>query len=278
MTDRPIANVDAAAAWDGEEGANWAANADHYDAAAVAWNKHLLEHITPDDDVLDIGCGNGGSARDAARVARTVLGLDLSSEMLKSARNRARDEGLTNIRFEQGDAQVHPFEPESFDVAISRFGAMFFSDPVAAFTNIARALRPDGRLAVLGWQGLEQNEWIAAVRDALALGRDLPVPPLGAPGPFGLADPDLDRRILTDAGFDDVAVEDLAEPLCFGTDADDAYGFLSDIGPVRGMLADLDEDAKAKGLTQLRELIELHATPDGVMFAGRAWLITGRKP
>jgi len=279
MTESPrIANVDMAAAWDGDEGANWAAHADHYDNAAARYNAHLLEHINQSDHVLDIGCGNGSSTRDAARGAETVLGLDLSSQMLAYARERAAAEGLTNVRFEQGDAQVHPFEPASFDVAISRFGALFFSDPVAAFANIARALRNDGRLAVLGWQTLEHNEWLSAPRGALAMGRDLPTPPLGAPGPFGLADADSDHRILVDAGFDDVAVEDVAELLSMGTDADDAYAFVSDIGPVRGMLADLDEAQKSQALANLREVITSHETPDGVLLGSRAWLITARRP
>jgi SAM-dependent methyltransferase len=82
---------------------------------------------------------------------------------------------------------VHPFEPARYDIAMSRFGAMFFGDPVAAFTNIGRGLRPGGRLVLMSWQRLENNEWLVAIRRALAVGRELPAPPVGAPGPFGLA-------------------------------------------------------------------------------------------
>lgn len=278
MSDRRIANVDMAAAWDGEEGASWAANAAYYEAAAARYDHHLLEHIEPGDDVLDIGCGNGGTTRAAGRKAHSALGLDLSSAMLAGARSRASEEGLTNVGFEQGDAQVYPFEPASFDVVISRFGAMFFSDPVAAFANLAGALRPDGRLALLAWQGLDQNDWIRATREALAFGRDLPTPPLGAPGPFGLADPDNNHRLLAAAGFEDIANEDVAEPLVFGSDLDDAYAFWSDTGPVRGMLADLDDATKQQGLANIRELLAAHATPEGIAFGSRAWLITARKP
>jgi SAM-dependent methyltransferase len=280
MSDKtpPVANVEMAAAWDGEEGANWAAHADRYDAGAAAYNAHLLRaaRISAPDDIVDIGCGNGSSTRDAARVAAqgTVLGLDLSSRMLAYARERADNEGLTNVSFEQGDAQVHPFKAEAFDVAISRFGAMFFGDPVAAFANIGRALRPNGRLAVLGWQSLADNEWLTATREALALGRELPSPPMGSCGPFGLADPDRNRSILTDAGFKQIEIEDVREPLYWGSDADDAFAFVSDVGPTRGMLHDLDDTGKSKALDNLRELLKRHETPEGVFLGSRAWLIT----
>jgi SAM-dependent methyltransferase len=277
MTDRPIANVDMAAAWDGEEGASWAAQAERYDAAGAGYNRRLLEHILPSDDVLDIGCGNGGTSRAAARAARSVLGIDLSSQMLAYAQKKAAAEGLTNITYVQADAQVHPFDAASFDIAISRMGAMFFADPVAAFSNIGRALRPDGRLALVAWQSLQNNEWISSMRSALSMGRDLPEPPVGMPGPFGLADPDVDRRILSDAGYEDIAVEDVAEPITWGRDVDDAYEFVSDVGPVRGLLADLDDAQKAEALAALREMLAGHATPDGVCFGSRAWLITAHR-
>ena len=272
-----IVNRDMARAWDGEEGAGWAADAEHYDASGARYNPHLLEHITGSDDVVDIGCGNGGTSRDAARVARSVLGLDLSSHMVAYARGRAQDEGLSNIRFEQGDAQVYPFEPASFDVAISRQGAMFFADPVAAFANIRRALREGGRLAVLAWQELAANEWLTAPREALAMGRDLPSPPpAGMPGPFGLADPDRNRQILTDAGYDDIAIEDISELVCFGTDAEDGFAFTSNNGPIRGMMKDLSDDDKRKALANLRAVVESHVTDEGVLFGSRSWLITAR--
>ncbi|MGP3913217.1 class I SAM-dependent methyltransferase [Nonomuraea sp. 10N515B] len=99
--------------------------------------------------MLDVGCGTGQTTRLAARTAPHghALGVDLSEPMLARARATAIAEGITNLRFEQGDAQVHPFPEGGFDVAISRGGIMFFADPVAAFANIGRALRPSGRLA-----------------------------------------------------------------------------------------------------------------------------------
>ena len=144
-----IANVEMAAIWDGEEGDEWTENADRYDATD-RWIARRFEAevpIEPTDRILDIGCGTGKSTRDAARRAwsGSVLGVDLSSRMLDDARRRSEHDGLHNVEFLLADAQVHPFEPNAYDLAISVFGAMFFADPVAAFSNIRRSLRPGGR-------------------------------------------------------------------------------------------------------------------------------------
>jgi SAM-dependent methyltransferase len=167
-----IANVEMANAWDGEEGERWAQDADLYDASGVhLWRAFLAtDPIAAGEHVLDVGCGSGKSTRDVARLAAPgqVLGVDLSSQMLDVARRRSAAEGLANVGYLQADAQVYPFDEGRFDVAISCFGAMFFADPIAAFANIGRAVRPGGRLAVLSWRPLAENEWIRALRDALA--------------------------------------------------------------------------------------------------------------
>src|SRR5205807_2512800 len=110
----------------------------------------------------------------------------------------------------------HPFPVGRADVIVSRFGSMFFADPVAAFTNIGRGTAVGGRLALIVWQALDVNEWVRVPRDALALGRSLPTPAPGAPGPFGLADPDQVREVLGRAGFTGVRVEDFAAPFHLG--------------------------------------------------------------
>jgi SAM-dependent methyltransferase len=185
---------------------------------------------------------------------------------------------VANATFEQCDAQVHPLGDATFDVAISRFGAMFFGDPVAAFGNIGRALRADGRMALMSWQPLEQNEWLSAIRGALAMGRELPAPVCGAPGPFGLAEPDAVRDLLGTAGFVDVELDSVREPMTVGGSADDAYGFVSRMPPVRGLLQDLDDDTRTRALEQLRDTIAAHAAESGVSFDSAGWLITARHP
>lgn len=262
-------------AWDGDEGAYWAANADRFDRAVAAYHERLMAAaaIAPDERVLDIGCGTGQTTRDAARsaTAGSALGIDLSSRMLDVARRRAADEGVENVAFVDGDAQVHAFEPASFDAAISRSGAMFFGDPVAAFANIARALRRGGRIVLVTWQPLSQNEWIREISDALSGGRTLSPPPADAPGPFALSDPARVRALLEAAGFVSVDLAAASAPMWFGSDADDAHSFV--LGLMRWMVRDVDHATRARAVDALRATMEAHTTGDGVTFAS-SWVVT----
>lgn len=277
-----MANAEMAAAWDGPEGEHWAQHAERYERASRRYWERFVDvvRIERDDSVLDIGCGTGKSTRQAGRIAASgsALGVDLSARMLEQARAAARAEGLANVRFEQADAQVHPFPDGAFDIAISSFGAMFFADPTAAFTNIARALRPGGRMALLTWRELAGNEWVAGIRDALAVGRELPEPPAGAPGPFGLAGAEHVRRILGAAGMVDVRLDEVNEPIEFGVDAEDAMSFVGTFGITKGLTQDLDEESRERAFDALRRTIVDHETAHGVLFGSSAWLVTARAP
>jgi SAM-dependent methyltransferase len=229
--------------------------------------------------VLDIGCGNGQTTRDAARAATRgeALGVDLSSAMLAQARQRASVEGLANVRFIQADAQIHEFDPGAFDVAISRTGTMFFGEPVAAFANIAGALRPGGRLVMLVWQTYPQNHWVRDFTTALAAGRELPAPPSDGPGPFSLADPDRTRSILSAAGFGDIAFDGSEQPMYFGATGDDAYRFVRGLSFTDWMLQGLDDAARSAALDELRATIDAHATEQGVLYPSAVWIVNARR-
>ncbi|MGY1605796.1 methyltransferase domain-containing protein [Geodermatophilus sp. SYSU D00700] len=278
MVDVHPANAAQLTAWDGDQGAYWAAQADRFDRSIARYDAAFLAaaDLHPGDRVLDVGCGTGRTTREAARRTGSALGVDLSSAMLGVARRRAAEEGLTGVRFEQADAQVAAFPPAGFDVAISRTGAMFFADPVAALANVGRALVPGGRLVLLVWQALEANEWMTEILGALAAGRPLPAPPPGAPGPFSLADPGRIREVLTAAGHRQVEIEGLAEPEWFGADPDDAQTFV--LGLAGWLLEGLDDAARERAVADLRGRLEAHAGPDGVEFASAAWLVTAVRP
>jgi SAM-dependent methyltransferase len=276
-----IVNVEQAEAWNGNEGLAWAAHQDRHDAALRFFNVALADAaaIAATEHVLDVGCGCGQSTRDAARAATqgSALGVDLSEPMLERARERAVEEQLDNVTFVQADAQVHEFDAGAFDVVISRFGSMFFADPVGAFANIATALHPGARLALVAWMPLDQNEWLSVIRESLAMGRELPTPQNGSPGPFGLAEPAYVRTTLEAAGYSDVGFDEFRSAIEVGSDADDAFEFASRLPPVVGMVEGLDDADSARALDQLRTALTAHSTPDGVRLGASAWVVTARR-
>ncbi|MGW4638899.1 class I SAM-dependent methyltransferase [Sphaerisporangium sp. NPDC004334] len=278
-----IVNTAQAEAWNGYEGSHWADNHDRYDAVNNGFNDHLLRAaaIGEHDQVLDVGCGNGRLTRLAARHAPlgAATGLDLSAPMLRRARALADAEGVRNLTFEQGDAQVHPFPEGAYDVAISRFGVMFFADPVAAFTNIGRALRPGGRVAFLALQTMDRNDLGRVFAGLRAL-----LPPTAAveeahgPGPYSLADPARVRQIFTAAGFSDVACTPVEAPQVWGRDTEDAAAFLGGWGPVHHWLGQVDAAAAAKVRRALTEALAPFEQDGAVRLNGAALLITALRP
>jgi SAM-dependent methyltransferase len=190
--------------------------------------------------------------------------------MLDYARRRAAEEGVANATFAQADAQIHRFEAGAFDLAVSRTAAMFFGDLVAAFTNIARALRPGGRLVLVTWQPLARNEWTREISGALAGGRELPAPPPDA-GPFSLSDPDRARTLLASAGFTDIELEGATAGMWFGQDAEDAHRFV--LGLMGWMLEGLDDAGRARAIDALHATMGSHETTSGVLLDSAAWTI-----
>ncbi|EGE55365.1 methyltransferase domain-containing protein [Rhizobium phaseoli] len=251
--------------------------ADFYDAELARHNQRLriAAGVGRGDRVLDIGCGAGQTTREAARAAPQgeAVGVDVSAEMLEVARQRSTAEGLRNVVFEQADAQFHAFLPASFDLCISRFGVMFFADPAAAFANIGRAMRPGGRLVWMVWQSRERNAWSGAIRQALA--PETAVSP-GAPNPFSLGDPTVATKLLGAAGFVSIDFAEVREPVFYGSNVQAAFDALISLYLVKDALAQTDEPPD-QPLQRLRDLLEAHMTPEGVLFDSQAWIITARR-
>jgi SAM-dependent methyltransferase len=260
---------------------NTLGNADFYDAELRRHDVHFRAAVAVRscDRVLDIGCGTGQTTRDAARAAvdGSAVGVDVSAPMLERARRLSREQGLRNITYQHGDAETHPFPPEHYDLCISRFGAMFFADPVAAFTNIRRALRPGARLVLMVWQHADRNEWFTATRQALA-GSSTPTTSASDLEAFSLADPAAAERLLNLAGFAEVAFTDIHEPVHYGPDATAASHAVLGLRHAQDLLTSLDPHMAEDALDRLRALLEAHATGDGVQFDSRAWIITTHVP
>ncbi|GAA0905253.1 class I SAM-dependent methyltransferase [Pseudonocardia zijingensis] len=277
MTAVDPSNADAAAAWDGPNGDVWAEHADMFDNGVARYLPPFLDAVAlePSSQVLDVGCGNGITTREAARRAAHVTGVDLSTRMLDLARRRAAAEGLTNVSFVQADVQIADLGDARYDRVISRNGVMFFGDPVAAFANLARTLRPGGRLVLLVWQTMADNPWFTAFRDAIAVGRQLPVPPPDGPGPFALGSPDRVRTLLTSAGFAEPDLVGLREPMYYGPDAATAQRYLSAM--LGGLLTELDDGPRADADAGLRAELAAHLGPDGVTYPSAMWIVTARR-
>ncbi len=202
--------------------------------------------------------------------AGSALGVDISEAAIERARELAEAQGVRNVSFEVADAQVHWFGRERFDLVISRFGTMFFAEPVAAFANIGRALRPGGRLVMMVWQAGDRNEWHRAIQRCLAEGS---VASAG-PDPFSLAEPSLVTEVLEAAGFGDVAFTDVREPMYFGPDVTTALDWIRGFACTREALDRLAPDAAARALGRLRVMLTEHRGDKGVRFNSRAWLVT----
>jgi SAM-dependent methyltransferase len=276
-----IVNTDQYEAWNGESGRRWVSDPDHRDRLIAPIADALFDtvQLAAGECVLDIGCGCGATTLAAGRavVDGDVLGVDLSAPMLEVARRRRDAAGLDNVEFEQADVQASPLSSGRFDVAISRFGTMFFADAGAAFANIGRALAAGGRLTMVTWQPLVENEWLTVPTAALLGGGPVPETIVG-PGMFGLSDPALITATLTGAGFRSVNVVPRQATLTLGSDPEDAAAHVGDSGVGRAALEALPERERAAALDAVRDAFVEHMTPSGVQLGAAVWVTTALGP
>ncbi len=272
------ANADQYAAWNGDSGRRWADDAARRDMVLVPVADALFAAagLAPGDRVLDVGCGCGATTLRAARESGpggSALGIDLSEPMLNVARRRAREQSVANVRFEHADAQTYPLPEAAYDMAISRFGTMFFADQSAAFANIARASRAGAALCLATWQPRAANDWLTIPGGALLRYATPPEPPSG-PGMFSQSDPAALAAILTAAGYESVRSTPVTVSLTIGADPGEAADYAAASGPGRVLLDTVADDDRAAAMDALRAVLAEHAGPAGVRLDAAVWLTT----
>jgi SAM-dependent methyltransferase len=269
--------------WDSRASA-WERRADSLDPISDSYGMPVIEALGLESGrrVIDIGCGPGSTAIELARRVGNkgeVVGVDISSGMVAAAGRRVAAAGLTNVRFLVADAQTDSLG-QDFDAAFSRFGVMFFGDPVAAFTNIRRSLKQRGRLACAVWGPLADNPWmfvptLAAVQ---ILDAELTMPEPGRPGPFSLDHPDRIHEVLTAAGFVEAAVERTAGSRHVTSDmVGDNVTTLLAVGPLGEAYEKADGRTRDLAVEAVVSALDPYRHDDGWDLPGVALKVTARR-
>jgi SAM-dependent methyltransferase len=284
MTESNIANTAQHEYWNTVAGPRWIGLGGLVERRNLAFNDLLLERsaVALDESVLEIGCGTAATTVPlAAAVGQRgrVVGVDLSEPMLAGARKRIAESGLGNVTLVQADAQVHRFEVGRFDLIASRFGVMFFADPVAAFSNFFSALRPDGRLCFVCWAPLEENRhWLIPYEVALRhLGSPAPTPP-HMPGPLAFRDPGYVRSILERAGFAAVKIERETPDIIGSTPEEEAEYDCSMGPPARLIDEKKPDDALRETIRrEMTEAFAAYARNGPMLLPSTVLLVTARR-
>lgn len=274
-------NADQIEFWNGVGGDKWLRTEERLEQGLNQFGDAALAvaKARPGELVIDIGCGTGPTSLKLARAVAQgggVLGIDVSQQLVDQANARAKSAGIANARFVVADASAHPFRAEH-DLLFSRFGVMFFADPISAFAHLRSALKPGGRLTFVCWRSFKENGW-AFIPFMAAMPHLPPIerPQPNAPGPFAFADADRVRGILGDAGFKGIEIDKVDRTMPVGRDLEQATRFSTEFGPVAQPLSQASSESQAKAVTAVREALAKHDQGKGIALPGACWLVQAR--
>jgi SAM-dependent methyltransferase len=283
MTTPSPERIDQQAYWNGVAGHKWTEHQDTLDITMAPVLRALVTRaaVRPGERVIDIGCGCGASSAELGSLVAPsgeVTGIDISAEMLERARQRTP--ASLPVHFLLADAATHAFATASVDLLFSRFGVMFFPDPVAAFSNLGTALKPGGRLTFACWRTPRENPFfIAALQEAVRFVPRLPEVPPEEPGPFAFASPERVNKILGSAGFTNIAVDpfDCDLDLGGGRGFDHAITMALSIGPASRALDGHPVDKVESATAAIRERLAQHSRGDSVLLGGAMWIVSATR-
>jgi SAM-dependent methyltransferase len=268
-----------AARWNGDSGRAWVEQQAPLDAMFKPFEALLTEAIKPGERVLDVGCGTGSTTLAAARRSGAkgkCVGIDISAPMLDAARRRAEQERAV-ATFVQADAQTHVFEVDTFDTIISRFGVMFFGDPVAAFANLRCAVRAGGRLCFAAWRSADENPFMTTTERAAApFLQNVPARPANGPGQFAFADARRVRDILEASGWTDIGVRPVDVACSFSQR--DLVSFFTRLGPLGTIFRDVDASTREQVIEAVRGAFAPFIAGDDVRYTAACWLVSAWVP
>ena len=261
--------------WNGDAGKKWVGEQEKMDQMLNPLSDVAIDIAEPrfDERVMDVGCGCGATSVELARRGAKVWGIDVSAPMLSRARKRGEE--YPGMVFTEADASNYDFSSEQ-QLIFSRFGVMFFANPVEAFTNLRSALVPRGRMVFLCWQAANNNEWISRVGQAVKkfLPEPTDVPDPRAPGPFAFAEQAYLEDILSQAGFQNVEFQSVSIDLKLASTVEEALDFQSNIGPLSAVIAQLEGKTRDEALNAAKEVLQDSMSAEGIKLGSAVWLVT----
>lgn len=275
LENRVADNQEQVTYWNGEAGNTWVAEQERMDQMLQPLSQLALQlaKAAAGERVIDIGCGCGDTSIAMGQTGAHVLGVDISEVMLARASERAKN--MDNVEFSRGDAAVHKFE-RNHDLVFSRFGVMFFDNPVLAFTNLHQALASTGRLMFMCWQKPSNNPWMSVGGKAIQPFLEAPAvaPDPRAPGPFAFADQSYVESILSDSGFHNIQVVGETVEMHLGSNLDETVAAQMQIGPIARVVKELEGDQRTKAVEAVRQALAGHMTDRGIWLGASVWLVS----